>query len=63
MKRLFRSTKEKVLGGVCGGIAEYLNMDPTIIRLIWIVLSIWPLHAIGGIIAYLIAWVVIPEKK
>lgn len=58
-RRLYRSREEKILGGVCGGIAEYFNTDPTIIRLIWILLAI----AYGsGILAYIIAWIIIPLK-
>jgi phage shock protein C len=57
-KRLYRSGKDKVLGGVCGGIAEYLDVDPVIIRLIWIFLSLISLGA--GILVYLIAWIIIP---
>ncbi len=60
-KRLYRSKKEQVIGGVCGGIAEYVNADPTIVRLIWALVTVlsWGL----GIIAYLLAWIIIPEKK
>jgi len=59
IKRLYRNKKDKIIGGVCGGIAEYLNVDPVIIRLLWIVASlIWG----AGILAYLIAWVIIPKK-
>ena len=61
IKRLYRSRKERIIGGVCGGIAEYLNTDPTIIRLIWILASIISLGA--GVIGYLIAWIIIPEKN
>ncbi len=59
-KRLYRSRKAKILGGVCGGIAEYLNIDPTLVRIAWIVLSIFPL--IPGILIYIIAWIVIPKE-
>lgn len=56
-KRIYRSKKKKV-GGVCAGIAEYFNIDPTIVRLIWVI----SLFAYGtGLLAYLICWVVIPE--
>ena len=59
IKRLYRNKKDKIIGGVCGGIAEYLNVDPVIIRLLWIVASlIWG----AGILAYLIAWIIIPKK-
>ena len=60
IKKLYRSKKNRILGGVCGGIAEYLRTDPTLVRLIWVISSlIWGL----GILAYLIAWIIIPEKK
>jgi phage shock protein C len=58
-KRLYRSTSNKMIAGVCGGIAEYLNVDPTIVRIAWILLSILPL--IPGIVIYIIAWFVIPK--
>ena len=58
-KRLYRSRTDKKLTGVCGGLGEYLNMDPTIIRLIWVLIS---LAAGSGLIAYLICALVIPEK-
>jgi len=59
IKRLYRNKKDKIIGGVCGGIAEYLNVDPVIIRLLWIVASlIWG----AGILAYIIAWIIIPKK-
>jgi phage shock protein PspC (stress-responsive transcriptional regulator) len=59
-KRLYRSSKNKVLGGVCGGLAEYFNVDPIIIRIIWVVLIF--LSRGTGILAYLIAWIIIPKK-
>jgi len=58
-KRLYRSGKKKVLGGVCGGIAEYFNVDPTIIRLLWVLFFL----AYGaGILAYIVAWAIIPKN-
>ncbi len=58
-KRLYRSKKERMIAGVCGGVAEYANADPTIIRLLWVVGSFfWGL----GIIAYLAAWIIVPER-
>lgn len=59
-KRLYRSKKERVIAGICGGIAEYLETDPTIVRLLWVIGTLlWGL----GLIAYLLAWIIIPEKK
>jgi len=57
-KKLYRS-KNKWLAGVCGGIAEYLNMDPTIIRVMWVILSL--IYGIG-VLSYIIAWILIPKN-
>lgn len=60
VKRLYRNKRDRVLGGVCGGIAEYLDVDPVVVRLIW---TIATLISMGlGILAYLIAWIIIPEE-
>ncbi len=60
VKRLYRSRTDKVLGGVCGGIAEYLDVDPVVVRLLW---AIGTLISMGvGLLAYLIAWIIIPEE-
>lgn len=58
-KRLYRSAQNKVLAGVCGGIAEYFNIDPVIVRLIFIVLSLPGL--VTGLIVYIIAAIIIPK--
>ena len=59
-KKLYRSKKERMIAGVCGGIGEYLNADPTIVRLIWAFATI--ITAGLGIIAYAVAWIIVPEK-
>jgi phage shock protein PspC (stress-responsive transcriptional regulator) len=58
-KRLYRSRKERVIGGVCGGLANYFYLDPVLMRFIWAVLFFF-----GGIglVAYLLAWIIIPEE-
>ncbi|RME18851.1 MAG: PspC domain-containing protein, partial [Candidatus Zixiibacteriota bacterium] len=57
-QRLYRSRKEKMIGGVCGGLAEYFDVDPTLVRLIAVVL----LFASGvGLLGYIIAWIIVPE--
>lgn len=58
-KRLYRSSVNYMLAGVCGGIAEYFNIDPTLIRLAWIVLTC--MRCGTGIVAYIIAAIVIPK--
>lgn len=59
MKKLYRTKYDKKICGVCAGLAEYLEIDATIIRLAWIFLS---LMACIGIVAYFICAIVIPEK-
>ena len=56
-KRLHRSRTEKMIAGVCGGLAEYFNVDPTLIRVLW-VLTV--LLAGTGILLYIILWIVMP---
>jgi phage shock protein C len=58
MKKLKRS-KKRVIAGICGGLAEYFAIDPTLVRLIWAVATVASMGL--GIIAYLVAWVIIPE--
>lgn len=59
VKRLYRSRKNRVLAGVCGGLGEYLNIDPVVVRLIWVAISlVWGF----GIILYIIAALIIPEE-
>lgn len=57
-KRLYRSRTERKIAGVCGGLAKYVNLDPTIVRLAWLVLTLLP--PCPGLLAYLLAWVVVP---
>lgn len=59
MKKLYRSNN-KIIAGVCGGLGDYLNLDPTIIRIIWVLVTIFSLGL--GIIAYIICWLIIPQK-
>ena len=61
-RRLTRSTTDKQIAGVCGGIAEYFDVDATPIRLLWVILSIFAGAVVGGVIAYLLAWLVIPRQ-
>lgn len=57
-KKLYRSDENKVLAGVCGGIAEYFGVDPTLIRLAWVVFS---LLGGSGLLAYILAAIIIPR--
>ena len=57
MKRLYRSRTDKKIGGVCGGLGAYFDIDPVIFRLLWVAIAL-----IGGVglLAYVICWIVIP---
>ena len=56
-KKLFRSRKERVIGGVCGGIGNYFNLDPVLIRVVWAALFF---AAGAGLLAYILAWIIVP---
>ncbi len=59
-RRIYLSDTNKKVGGVCGGLGEYFNMDPTLIRLIWGLGTIMS-GFVPGIIAYVVAWAIIPQ--
>ena len=61
-KRLTRSATDKMLCGVCGGIAEYLDVDPTVIRVAYVALSLFS-AAFPGLIRYIILALIIPQKS
>ncbi|HOV99493.1 MAG TPA: PspC domain-containing protein [Bacteroidota bacterium] len=61
VKRLYRLRNDKKIAGVCAGIAEYFDVDPTIVRLITVVLALIT-GILPFIIGYLIAWWIVPEK-
>jgi phage shock protein C len=58
-KKLYRSTVDKMIGGVAGGLAEYFDIDSTLVRVLFIVVVFL---GGGGIIAYIILWIVVPQK-
>jgi len=58
-KRLTRSRTNKKIAGVCGGVAEYLDVDPTLVRVAWVMLALF----VGwGLVGYLIAWIIMPDE-
>ncbi len=59
-RRLRRSMTDRKIGGVCGGVANFLGLDPTIVRVVWLLAC---LVGGGGLIAYLVAWMVIPAEE
>lgn len=59
VRRLYRSLRNRKIAGICGGLGDYLNVDPTLIRVLWILLI---LYGGAGILFYLILWVVVPQE-
>ena len=58
--RIHKSTKDRKIAGVCGGIAEWLGVDPVIVRLAWVLLAVgWG----GGVLAYIVCALVLPEES
>ena len=60
MKKLYKSRTNKMICGICGGIAEYFDMDPTVVRIIWLVLV---LCCGTGLLAYIIAALLMPKPE
>jgi phage shock protein C len=60
-KRLTRSRKDKMLAGVCGGIADYMVVDPTVVRLIFALATFFTV-VFPGVLIYLIMWIVVPKE-
>ena len=61
--RLARSETDKQIAGVCGGLADFFGVDSTIVRLAAVILAIYPGAIIGGVVAYLIAWFIMPGRS
>ena len=61
-RRLARSETDKQIAGVCGGLAEYFGLDSTLVRLAAVIIAIYPGCVIGGVVAYLIAWFIMPAR-
>jgi phage shock protein PspC (stress-responsive transcriptional regulator) len=61
-KRLVRLPAEARIAGVCAGLADYFEVDVTLVRLAWVILSIVPGGIIGGVIVYVVAWAVVPPQ-
>lgn len=60
-KKLYRSSTNKMICGVCQGVAEYINIDPTIVRLLWVVFSFCSLGV--GLLLYIVAAIIMPIKE
>ena len=59
-RRLMRSSVDSKIAGVCGGIAEYFEIDSTLVRLIWVLLVFMPLPLVPAFLGYFVAWLVMP---
>jgi phage shock protein C len=59
-KKLYRSRSSRMISGVCGGLAEYLNLDPVVVRLIFVITAIF--GASIGFWVYIIMWIAVPEQ-
>ena len=57
-KRLVRNVQDKKIAGVCAGLADYFDIDPTLVRALWIIFT---LLGGSGVLAYIILWVIMPE--
>jgi phage shock protein C len=57
-KKLRRSSGQRMIAGVCGGLAEYFNVDPILIRLVFVVLAFM---GAGGVLLYIVLWIIMPE--
>ena len=62
MSEPLRKSRDRILGGVCGGIAEWLGWDPTLVRILYVIVSIVSV-AFPGILAYLILWLIMPPPE
>ena len=60
VKRLYRSSDNRVFAGICGGLGEYFDVDPTVVRVVYVLLSL--LTAFMGVLLYIILWFVIPNR-
>lgn len=58
-KRIYRSEEDRIFAGVCGGFGEYFDIDPVIVRLLWI---LFIMVGGSGIVLYIIAWLIIPKR-
>jgi len=57
-RKLYRSVDDRKIAGVCGGLGDYFDIDPTIVRLLWVSMVL----AFGtGVLAYILAWIIVPE--
>lgn len=61
-RKLHRSARYRLIAGVCGGLAEFIGWDPTLVRLLYVIVSIFS-AAFPGILVYIIAWLIMPKDS
>ena len=61
MEKKLRRSNEKMIAGVCAGLAHYFDLDPTVIRIVYVLLSIFT--AFAGVLVYLILWLIMPKEQ
>ncbi len=61
-RRLGRSRADRRIAGVCGGVAEYFDLDPTVVRLVWVLAVILPVPRVPACLLYLAAWILLPQS-
>jgi phage shock protein PspC (stress-responsive transcriptional regulator) len=59
-RKLYRSRSQRMLGGVCGGLAEYFNVDATLIRVLFLVLAVF---GGTGLVIYVVMWIIVPDAS
>ena len=59
-QQLSRTTANCKIAGVCGGFARYFDVDVTLVRVLWVVMTVWPIPSVG-VLAYIVAWIVMPK--
>jgi len=60
-KRLMRSSTDVRIAGVCAGFAEYFDADPTLVRIVWVVLVLLPVPVLPAVLGYIAAWIIMPK--
>ncbi|MDY4527304.1 MAG: PspC domain-containing protein [Parabacteroides sp.] len=61
MEKKLRRSNDKMIAGVCAGVAHYFDLDPTVIRIVYVLLSIFT--AFAGVLVYLILWLIMPKEQ
>ena len=59
-RKLYRSRNQRMVAGVCGGLADYFDIDPTVIRLLFLILAVF---GGSGLVVYLVMWIVVPDAS